>query len=240
MVLRGFLGDGKPDAAVQLFDLGVKVYPFLTRENPPAMERTLLSGVVMNTVHSNDFSYCDEVALVIAKEPIDLIDPETRGLLASIGITKDAPFAPDERMRRILTDAAAVGNGTARAIAIQPRDADFPIHDDRRWASPFPGGDYRFLRDGGAGGPFLDANEALRDGAKSYRLRLPADMPTLYFWSVGTTGRPAPSCRPVMRRGAAAASGMRWPTTRTASSRSSTAVQTSASDHRLRLLYSAL
>ena len=157
VILRGFLVDGKPDAAVKLFETGVKVYPFSTRDDPPAMDWVSLSGVEVNTVHANDATFYEEVAHVIAKEPIDVIDPETRGRLASIGITKNAPFWPDERMRGILTDAAAVGNGTARALAFRARDKDFYVYDDRRWTNPFPGGDYRFLRDGGDGGRYQDA-----------------------------------------------------------------------------------
>ena len=157
VVLRGFLVDGRPDAAVQKFRSGVRVYPLSRRDDPPAMEWTSLSGVPVNTVHANDFSFYEEVAHVVAKEPIEVIDPETRGLLASIGITMDAPFAPDDRMRRILTDAAAIGNGAARALAFRPRERGFFLYEDRRWTSPFPGGDYRFLRDGGAGGRHLDA-----------------------------------------------------------------------------------
>ena len=36
---------------------------------------------------------------VIQKEPLDMLDPETRGLFASIGIEKGKPFAPDARMK---------------------------------------------------------------------------------------------------------------------------------------------
>ncbi|MGX5694916.1 DUF1254 domain-containing protein [Agromyces soli] len=157
VILRGFLVDGKPDASVRLFESGVKVYPFSTRENPPAMEWTSISGTVMNTVHANDFSFYEEVAHVVEKEPIELIDSETRGLLSAIGIEKGTPFAPDDRMRRILTDAVAVGNGTARALAFQARERAFFLYEDRRWTNPMPGGDFRFLRDGGTGGRFLDA-----------------------------------------------------------------------------------
>ena len=39
------------------------------------------------------------VATVVHEEPLEAVDPETRGLLASIGIRKDAPFAPDARMQ---------------------------------------------------------------------------------------------------------------------------------------------
>ena len=59
---------------------------------------------------------------MIQKEPLDFIDPELRGLAATIGIRKGKPFAPDERMKKILTDAVAVGNATARAISFRNRD----------------------------------------------------------------------------------------------------------------------
>lgn len=156
VILRGFLVDGKPDAAVQMFESGIKVYPFSTWDNPPAMEWTSVSGAALNTVHANDFTFYEEVAHVVAKEPVDLIDPETRGLLSSIGIEKGRSFAPDERMRRILTDAVAVGNGTARALAFRARERAFFLYDDRQWTNPMPGGDFQFLRDGGTGGRFLD------------------------------------------------------------------------------------
>ena len=42
-------------------------------------------------------------------EPNEALDPERLGLFASIGIEKGKPFAPDERMKKILTEAAAVG-----------------------------------------------------------------------------------------------------------------------------------
>ena len=68
-----------------------------------------------NTIHANNFEFYEELDHVIQKEPIDFIDPELRGLAASIGIRKGKPFAPDERMKKTLTEAVAVGNATARA-----------------------------------------------------------------------------------------------------------------------------
>jgi hypothetical protein len=46
-----------------------------------------------------------------------MLNPETRDFFASIGIEKGKSFAPDERMKRILTDA--IGNATARTIVKQ-------------------------------------------------------------------------------------------------------------------------
>jgi hypothetical protein len=50
--------------------------------------------------------------------------------LASIGIVKGQPFEPDERMRRLLGEAAVLGNATARAITYQPRIDGVFIYPD--------------------------------------------------------------------------------------------------------------
>jgi hypothetical protein len=42
-------------------------------------------------------------------------------LFASVGIKKGQPFNPDARMKKILTDAVAVGNATARSLSFAPR-----------------------------------------------------------------------------------------------------------------------
>jgi hypothetical protein len=66
-------------------------------------------------------------------------------LLASIGIEKGKPFAPDARMKKILIDAVAVGNGTARALAFRPRDKNAYFYPNSGWFTPMPGGSYEFL-----------------------------------------------------------------------------------------------
>lgn len=109
LALRGFLVDGKTDAAREMFEDGVKIYPLSAANERPEMEFISISGKAFNTIHANDRSFYEEVADVIRREPIEMIDPETRGLLASIGIHKDREFEPDERMRATLTDGAAVG-----------------------------------------------------------------------------------------------------------------------------------
>ncbi len=157
IILRGFLVDGKPDAATKMFEDGVRIYPMGQAERAPEMGFIRASKRQVNTIHANDVTYFDEIAPVIAREPVDMIDPETRGLLASIGIHMDQPFAPDERMRAILVDAAAIGNATARALFFANRDEGFRIYDDRQWHTFFVGGDYRWLRDDGRGGRHLDA-----------------------------------------------------------------------------------
>ena len=120
LILRSLLVDGSPDAPTKNFQDGLRVYPLSQADDPPAMEFISLSEKQFNTIHANDVSFFDELDAVIQREPLGVIDLEIRGLLASIGISKGTAFAPDDRMRTLLTEAAAVANGTARAIGSRP------------------------------------------------------------------------------------------------------------------------
>jgi len=140
-----------------MFREGLRIYPLTRAADPPAMEFVSLSRQPVNTIHANTDEFYDEIAPVIAREPIGVIDPETRGLLAAIGIHKDRPFAPDDRMGELFIEAAAVGNATARAIYLRWREPGFRLYDDRQWHTFFVGGDYEWMRDEGRGGRYLDA-----------------------------------------------------------------------------------
>jgi hypothetical protein len=217
LILRGFLVDGKPDAASKMFRKGLKVYPLERAQNPPKMEFINGSKVAINTIHANDFEFYRELDLVIQKEPLDFVDPELRGLAGAIGMRKGKKFAPDERMTKILTEAVAVGNATARTISFRNRDPRAPLYPDSQWKAAFVGDDYRWLDGDGASGRNLDARTAFFyvatvntpamaaklvglgsqyavnyadgsgnpfDGAKTYRMNVPATAPAKDFWSV--------------------------------------------------------
>jgi hypothetical protein len=141
LILRGLLVDGKPDAPARNFHEGLRVYPLSQADAPPAMELISLSEKQFNTIHANDVSFFDELNAVIQREPLDVIDPEIRGLLASIGISKGTPFAPDDRMRTLLTEAAAIDKGTARATAFKtgdPEAYDPPTRSELQSGQPVP------------------------------------------------------------------------------------------------------
>jgi hypothetical protein len=118
--MRGSVANGI-EAAVKNVKDNLKVYPLAQKDNPPAMEFISGSGKSFNTIHDNDYNYYHHINDVIQEEPLEMIDAETRGLLASIGIEKGKEFNPDDRMKRILTDAVAIANATARSIVWYPR-----------------------------------------------------------------------------------------------------------------------
>ena len=165
LVLRGFLVNGKTDVSKKMFHDGLKIYPLKDKDNPPSMEFINVSTKEFNTIHANNYDFYHELNEVIQREPISLLDPELRGLFASIGIEKGKPFNPDDRMKAILTDAIAVGNATARAILFKSRDKEAAIFKTGHWEAGFMGGNYEWLKNDGKGGRYLDARTRYFYGA---------------------------------------------------------------------------
>jgi hypothetical protein len=58
---------------------------------------------------------------VLEYEPLEMLDAESRGLFASLGIEKGKKFAPNARMKKILADGVKLGNAASRAIVWYPR-----------------------------------------------------------------------------------------------------------------------
>jgi hypothetical protein len=213
-VARGFQVNGNPKPGADGIKAHLRIYPLAQATNPPQTNFVDVSGKAFNTIHSMDFSYFDEVNQVIQEEPTSASDPETLGLLASIGIEHGKPFAPDERMKKVLTEAAAVGSATVRAIAYRSRDPEARLYANSAWQTVFIGGSYEFLRNGGrlldarslfffmatvitpavalktpgAGSQYAfaatDAKEQPFDGSKTYKLHLPPNIPAKNFWSL--------------------------------------------------------
>ena len=125
-----------------------RIYPLAQADAPPPTEFLNFSDAEFNGIHSNDFSFFEEVASIVADEPADALDPERAGQLAAIGIVAGQPFAPHERMRSILDNAARVGAGIVRSLVFAPRDPDAYYYPDSTWATAFVGGSHEFLANG--------------------------------------------------------------------------------------------
>ena len=154
---RGFLVDGKTNAPVAMFKNGFKVYPLAQVANPPAMEFISGSKKSYNTIHANSYEFYEELHTVVDREPVTMWEPEMLGLFSAVGIQKGKPFAPDARLKKILTEAAAVGNATARTFTFRPRMEDARWYAKSDWLRLVFGGNHEFLKDDGAGGRNLDA-----------------------------------------------------------------------------------
>ncbi|SBO43679.1 DUF1254 domain-containing protein [Cyanobium sp. NIES-981] len=211
---RSFLVDGDPKPGVDAVRARTKIYPLAQAANPVKPTFVNMSGKPFNMVGPSGFRFWEMLNQVVQDEPTTEVDPTTLGLWASIGIQKGKPFAPDARMKAILTEAAAVGDATARALAYRMRDRQGYIYDNANWRYAFFGGYtfewqpgvanldaaafFFFLATGvtpamdtkivGEGSTYpwtaLDANDQPLDGGRTYRLRLPPNVPAKNFWSV--------------------------------------------------------
>ena len=249
MLFRAFLEDNDPAPAVARVKQTLKVYPYqaggfgssvasyLVGEAPlgkPSEAKTPRfvegSGLSMNTVPPNDFGHYEMLNALVQMEPAEALDPELAGQFAAIGIVKGKEFAPDTRMRKILTEAVALGNAASRTIAMGAHPADhYRYYDESSaWYNMLFEGGYEFLnpppsitKEGvipspnsgarklnsrtsffytatgitpamcmlltGVGSQYLiaavDTKGEPFDGAKSYKVVLPKDIPAARFWS---------------------------------------------------------
>ncbi len=268
LIGRAFMVDNDPAPALEAIRSGVRVSPYVAGSSGTAVASFLAgrapltqapsappthfvegSGVPVNTITPNDFSFWTLADDLIQREPVGSGDPELLGMLASIGIVRGKPFQPDERMRGILEEAVAVGNATGRTLWTSPREADgFAFYPGSQWSNSLFAGGYEFMdpppritaagvvpsqSDGarkvnarswffhmatgitpamcmyltGIGSQYLavtrDGHAEYLDGARNYKLTLPADIPQSRFWSVVLydrqtrsmlqTGQPKPS-----------------------------------------------
>jgi hypothetical protein len=211
---RGFLVNGDPKPSVAVIKKQLRIYPLAQAANPPVTKFSNVSGVPHNTVGANTFQFYEDVNGIVQEEPAAALDPETLGILAAIGIEKGKPFAPDARMKKILTEAVAVGNVTARALTFRTRIKEAYYYPNSAWYSNMPGGSYQFLLQPGVrnldarvlmhyyatgvtpamaikmvgvgsqyAAAITDSRGKPLDGSKTYKLRLPPNVPMKDFWS---------------------------------------------------------
>jgi len=210
---RAFVEKGDISAAVAGVKAKAAVFPLAQATKPPATSFVNISGIKFNTISANDFSFYDELNAVVQNEPADWVEADTVGLYAAIGIRKGQPFAPDARMKDILTNAVEVGNAIARTNLYASRDSKTRFYTDRQWWTPFVGGSYQFL-DGaerlldarmmffyyatgitpamteskpGTGSAYAitvrDAAGNYLDPSRTYKVTLPGPIPAKDFWS---------------------------------------------------------
>jgi hypothetical protein len=247
---RAFLVDNDPKPAVDLIQKSFKIYPYVPggsgtsiaqilsgevkpgrAAEPPPMRFVDGSGKAFNTVPPSDYSFFEMLNAVVQQEPADALgDVERTGQMAAIGIVKGKPFEPDARMKKILTDAAAIGEATSRMLSYRPRASEgFAVYPDSAWMNSLWVGGYSMetpppevtaagvkplpptgartlnartaffyyatgispamiMRLPGLGSQYLmafqDADKRDFDGAKTYKVTLPPNIPAAKFWSL--------------------------------------------------------
>jgi len=210
---RGFQKDGSPKPSVDATKATFKIYPLSQKDNPPAMNFVNGSGVQHNTIHRMDEEIFNEINAVVQHEPLIGENPEILGTLAAIGIKKGQEFAPDERMQKILKEAAIIGAAIVRTQMAKPRTEYLYKFPGTQWLNPLAYKSYLFEHEGvrlldargafhfyatgitpamsmkiiGKGSQYAiaysDADGNTFDGSKTYKFHVPANPPMKDFWS---------------------------------------------------------
>jgi len=209
-MMRGFdVGNG--DKAIKWFEERLKVYPLA--KGPQKDNFVNASRMGANTLVPEDGSAFEMLNEIIQYEPSSLFSMEQLGRLATLGIEKGKPFAPDDRMQKIFDQAAKQGVAMSRAILYASREPEINYWPDRHWEKMFLH-NTEFTHNGyleidartlwhyqaivvspnllsttpGVGTAYLtaskDKNGAYLMGDKNYRLRVPANAPVKRFWAV--------------------------------------------------------
>lgn len=192
---------------------GFLIYPYSQRDNPPPTKHLRPEGKKWSGEQPRGLAYWEGLARLINEEPPHERDRMILAMLVPLGIEKGKPFAPDERQKKILIEAAAAGEIIARANGYAKRFPGSQVWPGKKWeyslflketnqevpnhtqlderASWF----YEAIgvttgmmgRTVGAGQVYLessrDAADQWLDGGKTYQLTVPKDAPVAQFWS---------------------------------------------------------
>lgn len=162
--VRANLENNDPKPVVALIKERLKIYPYtpggygtsiatalegkvrLEKEPPiPPTKFIEGSGKAFNTVPPSDFSYFEMINELVQLEPASATSPELLGQLAAIGIVKGKPFNPDARMKKILTDAAAVGSAAGRVLNWRATEIPgWSVYPNSMWANMLWEGGFNF------------------------------------------------------------------------------------------------
>ncbi len=185
----------------------LKIYP----QNNPRQENRYIDiyDKTFNGIAPYDFNYYVALDRMVKEEPVMTKDLVMMGMLNSIGIGKDIDFNPDAATKAILTKAI----NAAHAYMVDGWEHSGDIWwPNKKWRS-LPTRDMvlsdatavlpdRMLMDDrsflyfGAFGPaknplpnlyvktFTDAGGNELNGSNTYKLNVPANMPSTQFWSV--------------------------------------------------------
>lgn len=143
-------GDGEPDPAAGVAVAEqTRVFPLWTEEKHALpMEFPNASGTRLDMMYPTDDRYWTKLKEFVDHEPVSAIDPELRGVLASIGIIKGQPFEPVAWQREQLQRAVETAPRMILALAQLGRaDGRNRYYDDRQWEQAWAGGTAEWMQE---------------------------------------------------------------------------------------------
>jgi hypothetical protein len=137
-------GANGPDTtkAVETAEM-TRVYPLgMPERERLAMKFPNASPTRVNMMYPTDFSYWEKLKKFIDYEPVDALEMNVRGMLASLGIIKGQPFNPDSQLREILSRAVVEAPKQIFATRLTPAAfPNNPYYKDRQYISVWGGVD---------------------------------------------------------------------------------------------------
>lgn len=133
-----------------------RVYPlFTTEKDVKPMEFPNGSGKRINMMYPTDISYFTKLKEFVDYEPVSAIDPELRGVLASIGIERGKPFEPTAKQKVLLKKAVETAPKMILALRQLGRpDGRDTYYTDRQWLNVWAGVTADWFQD-----TYLDVNQ---------------------------------------------------------------------------------
>ena len=133
-----------------------RVYPLdLVEKERKPMQFPNGSNIPVNMMYPTDFSYWEKLKAFVDYEPVESIAPEVRGILASVGIIKGVPFAPDAATKETLSKAVETAPKMIYAWRLTGRaDGRDRYYTDRRYINAWAGTDATWFRTS-----YLDVNQ---------------------------------------------------------------------------------
>jgi hypothetical protein len=151
LFFRTVMGKGAtapdPRQAVALAEQ-TRIYPLWAAEkDTKPMTFPNGSGKRVNMMYPVDNAYWTKLKEFVDYEPVSAIDPELRGVLASIGIVKGQPFNPTEKQQELLQKAVT----TAPKMILAQRQLGRPdsrnlYYTDRQYQNQWAGATSEWLQ----------------------------------------------------------------------------------------------
>jgi hypothetical protein len=137
IMVRGIVQNGDQAAAVATVK-NLKLYPLSEAANPKPNKFTTMSGKDSNTLPPKGIEFWERLSAVINNNPVQDRDLFYMAMLKPLGIEKGKPFQPDARQRKILEEAATMGDAMGRVMLFEGPDR-FRKVGQGLGVEPFPG-----------------------------------------------------------------------------------------------------
>jgi hypothetical protein len=188
----------------------MKIYPLGEK---PATQYVDLYGKLLEMTPVLDATIYAEIHDIVNEEPVEEMNLTMMGLLASVGVEKGKPFAPDDKLKSVHANAAP--EALEYMIDQYHRRLMPWFYEGKKWSPLVPPGaietdwsyeypthfDYNArgslyyaiitsVKNYGSATFYLDLAETpdgqWLDGGKNYKLVMPPDVPVRDFWAITT------------------------------------------------------